>query len=71
MFHDISCAAQVQRQKFSTLQVAFAQTGAEIAVLYPAKLCLILEVIECLFYDYERAKKFFEAKSVTSKAEME
>lgn len=48
-----------------------AQTGAEVAILHPAKVCLILEVIEYLFYDYESAKKFFASKSVTSEAEME
>lgn len=48
-----------------------AQTGAEVAISHPAKACLILEVIEYLFYDYKSAKKFFEAQSVTSKAEME
>lgn len=60
--------AEAKIQSFAS---ASAQTGAEVAILHPAKVCLILEVIEYLFYDYESAKKFFEAKSVTSEAEME
>lgn len=61
--------AEAKIQSFTSVS---AQTGAGVvAVLHPTKVCLILEVIEYLFYDYESAKKFFEAKSVTSKAEME
>lgn len=60
--------AEAKIQSFASASVP---TGAEVAILHPAKVCLILEVIEYLFYDYESAKKFFEAKSVTSEAEME
>lgn len=60
--------AEAKIQYFTSMS---AQTGAEVAVFHPAKVCLILEVIEYLFYDCESAKKFFEAKCVTSEAEME
>lgn len=60
--------AEAKIQYFTSVS---AQTGAEVAILHPTKVCLILEVIEYLFYDYKSAKKFFEAKSVTSEAEME
>lgn len=60
--------AEAKIQSFTSVS---APTGAEVAILHPTKVCLILEVREYFFYDYESAKKFFEAKSVTSEAEME
>lgn len=60
--------AEARIQYFTSVS---AQAGAEVAVLHPAKVCLILEVIEYLFYDYGSAKKFFEAMSATLEAEME
>lgn len=69
IFCDLSYIAQVQDINSIPCNVRFAQTRTEVAILYLAKLCSILEGTCYLFYNFKGAKKYFKAKTMTSNME--